>query len=383
MAKNICIFSDGTGQGGTANGSDNTNVFRLYYACCNVPGSEQKCFYDPGLGARESGVKGAMRWLYDTLSQATGLGITKNIMDCYEAVLEHYEPGDRIFLFGFSRGAYTVRSLGGVLKLCGVPVRDQDGRSPRTSEEARKALSAEAVKKVYQTYGDDEMKQLRLSRAADFRAKYKSHEVSPYFIGVWDTVRALGLPGTSKLIGWRHEFHDASLDPKVSFARQALSVDERRKVFEPVVWEVTQEDLDTNRVKQVWFAGVHFDVGGGYADDRGLGDLSLNWMIKEATSIPDHHLEIDMAKIAPALNPTHLGLQHDETAKRISLWKIGTREAFHSDPFVAWATIDDPSVENRFKAGKVPCVRGLADYRPSALCKRKPFDRYFVLGPAE
>jgi uncharacterized protein (DUF2235 family) len=284
MAKNICIFSDGTGQGGIAEGPGNTNVFRLYEACCGMDPSIQVCFYDAGLGARKRGVNKWTRWIHDTLSQATGLGISQNIKDCYDAVIEHYELGDRIFLFGFSRGAYTVRSLGGVLKLCGVPRSDKDGRSPRTSKEARQRLIEEAVEKVYKKYGStDEERQERLSLGAEYRARYQSQKVSPYFIGVWDTVRALGLPGSSSLFSRRHAFHDASLDPNVPFARQALSVDENREVFEPVIWEVTSNDLATNRIKQVWFAGVHSDVGGGYADDRGLGDLSLDWMIKEAT----------------------------------------------------------------------------------------------------
>lgn len=375
MAKNICIFSDGTGQGGTAKGADNTNVYRLYQACCCDDPSTQVCFYDAGLGARADGAGKWMRWIHDTLSQATGLGISQNIKDCYDAVIQHYEPGDRIFLFGFSRGGYTVRSLGGVLKLCGVPGTDAGGRQARTSKDVRRELVEEAVEKVYKSYGStDEQRQKRISLGAAFRARYASAEVSPYFIGVWDTVRALGLPGSSSLFGWRHAFHDASLDPRVNFARQALSVDENREVFEPVIWEVTSDDLATNRVKQVWFAGVHSDVGGGYSDDRGLGDLSLAWMINEATSVAlPHRLAVDLGKLAPAMRPSHLGLQHDETFKPVSLWSRKTREAFHNDPFVEWATIDDPSVKDRFEMKSVRCVRGEGPYRPQALSVRPPW----------
>lgn len=367
MAKNICIFSDGTGQGGAVKSLRNTNVFRLYNASCGTNPERQVCFYDPGLGARQGGAKAWTRWLYDTLSQATGLGISQNIKDCYGSILEHYDPGDRIFLFGFSRGAYTVRSLGGVLKLCGIPQTGPNGVSPRESADVRNALAEEAVEKVYKAYGaTDEARQRRIMLGAAYRSRYGSVRASPHFIGVWDTVRALGLPGTSALVGWRHAFHDASLDPDVQYARHALSIDENREVFEPVIWDVTQHDLESGRVKQVWFAGVHSDVGGAYADDRKLGDLSLEWMIREATEIPNP-LAVDLDRIDPALKGDPLGLQHDETYKRVNLWRIGTREAYHGDPYVQYATIDDPSVFDRLRAPSVRCVRGDGRYRPQAL----------------
>jgi uncharacterized protein (DUF2235 family) len=370
MSKNICIFSDGTGQGGSATSSTNTNVFRLYNACSGSDSGHQVCFYDPGLGARMDGAKAWTRWIHDTLGKATGLGISQNIKDCYSAILEHYDPGDRIFLFGFSRGAYTVRSLGGVLKLCGIPQVGADGVSPRTSKSVRSALVEEAVEKVYKRYGaTDEARQKRVSLGAAFKAKYRSTRASPHFIGVWDTVRALGLPGTSSLVGWRHAFHDASLDRDVPYARHALSIDENREVFEPVIWEVSPQDIESGRVKQVWFAGVHSDVGGAYGDDRLLGDLSLEWMIGELNAIPEP-LAIDMEKISPKLSGHALGLQHDETYKRFSLWRIGTREAFHSDPYVQYATVDDSSVHARLRAPRVRTVRGETPYRPRALRDR-------------
>jgi uncharacterized protein (DUF2235 family) len=368
MPKNLCIFSDGTGQGGSAKNVSNTNVYRLFTACCANPDS-QVCFYDAGLGARKDGAQGWIRWFNDTVSQATGLGISQNIKDCYSAILEHYDPSDRIFLFGFSRGAYTVRSLGGVLKLCGVPQAGEGGISPKVSRTVRSALVEEAIEKVYKVYGADEARQRRLALGSAYRAKYRSTQASPYFIGVWDTVRALGLPGTSTLIAWRHAFHDASLDQAVRYARQALSIDENRQVFEPVIWEVTPEDLNTGRIKQVWFAGVHSDVGGGYGDDRRLGDLSLQWMIEEATDIPDP-LVIDRGKIVPALEGHALGLQHDETHRTVNLWRIGTRDVFHADPFIQYATIADPSVFERLRAGRVHSVRGEGQYRPEALRRR-------------
>ena len=137
MARNILIFSDGTGEvGGYAFDEVRTNVYKLYRATRVGPDScidprEQVAFYDPGLGSGGdgSGFLGSRiaRWIYNTASEATGLGITKNIIDCYAAIIRLAKPQDRIFFFGFSRGAYTVRSVAAVVTLCGIPTRNLDG----------------------------------------------------------------------------------------------------------------------------------------------------------------------------------------------------------------------------------------------------------------
>jgi len=133
MARNILIFSDGTGQvGGYEFDEDRTNVYKLYRATRVGPDScidphEQAAFYDPGLGSRGQGgfpLGRLVRWIYRKVSQATGLGITRNIIDCYAAVIRFTKPDDRIFFFGFSRGAYTVRCVAAVVALCGIPTRN-------------------------------------------------------------------------------------------------------------------------------------------------------------------------------------------------------------------------------------------------------------------
>ena len=137
MGKNVIIFSDGTGnRGGVLFDERRTSVYKLYRATrcgpdlCIDP-SQRVAFYDPGIGTLPGGIASIwspLRWLYNLASQATGLGLTRNIIDFYAAIIRLYRPGDRIFLFGFSRGAYTVRCLGGVLALCGVPTRSPSGQ---------------------------------------------------------------------------------------------------------------------------------------------------------------------------------------------------------------------------------------------------------------
>ncbi len=371
MAKNVCVFSDGTGQGGSVKNFDNTNVWKLYEAAeAGDPGrTRQVCFYDPGLGADSDEW---IRWSYNLLSKATGLGISKNIKDCYAHILEHHEPGDRIYLFGFSRGAYTVRSLGGVLKLCGVPTAWRTIRDEGARIAARTALVEEAVETVYKHYGNSDGKKFERRRLGDaFRTRTGAHEAPPYFVGVWDTVRSLGLPGTSGLMTARHAFHDATLDGRVRFARQALAIDENRESFQPELWEVEPADTASGRIKQCWFPGVHSDVGGGYGDDTTLAELALAWMAEEATSAPppDEALLVDASRI-PVVDDGHaVGLQHDEL-RGFSLFRRGTRERHHAPPWRECATIADPSVGRRLRAKDVATLDGPRPYRPNALATR-------------
>jgi len=368
MKKNVVIFSDGTGQGSSMPDDELTNVCKLWNATKDVDHARQITSYDAGLGAPDPDW---WRWGYNKMSQATGLGISRNIKDCYRALVEFYNPGDDIFLFGFSRGAYTVRSVGGVLSLCGIPTRGADGRDPRTNAAAREALVEEAVEKVYKHYGNDEKtKAERHTLGAKYRETYASDPAIPYFIGVWDTVRALGIPGSSGLVLWRHAFHDASLNRKVAYARQALSIDENRKTFAPELWdesEETPEDKARGRIKQVWFPGVHSDVGGGYPD-TGLSDLALEWMVQEATAV-ERALLIDRTKLR--LNPSFKGRQHDERTGWGNLWAEGTREACTPN------SLKEADVGHRFAEAGVPYLDGDRPYRPQALAKHETYRRYY------
>ena len=186
-----------------------SNVYKLFRASrvssdTTIDPTKQQAFYDPGLGSKMDGgwIKwGWGRWLYNMVSQATGLGITRNLIDCYAEIIRLYEPGDRIWLFGFSRGAYTVRCVGGVLANCGVPTRRADGTALRRDPKSIRSIAEEGVKRVYQ-HGSgraaERFREQRKELGRRFRSKYNSGtrdeaNVAPYFIGVWDTVASTGV----------------------------------------------------------------------------------------------------------------------------------------------------------------------------------------------
>jgi Uncharacterized alpha/beta hydrolase domain (DUF2235) len=228
MSKNIIIFSDGTGQaGGITFDEVRTNVYKLYRACRVGPDTtidplDQVAFYDPGLGSPADGTKIKIQWarrIYNLASLATGLGITANIIDCYAALIRLYRDGDRVFLVGFSRGAYTVRSLAGVMSYCGIPRHLPDGGPLPMDAKGSRALAERAVKDVYQfcsSYNRTTVgpyKQFLLDTREAIAKKFRSEHGSstgvgseeranafPYFIGVFDTVAALGHPGLLPLV---------------------------------------------------------------------------------------------------------------------------------------------------------------------------------------
>ncbi|WP_245261833.1 DUF2235 domain-containing protein [Ancylobacter sp. FA202] len=227
VGRNIVVFSDGTGQaGGILVDEFRSNVYKLYRATrcgpdTSIDPDHQIAFYDPGLGSPLAGENikfGPLRRIYNVLSSATGLGISHNITDCYAALIQLWRPGDRIFLFGFSRGAYTVRCLGGVLGLCGIPSKMPDGKPLRRDSATTRQIAKEAVSRVYShgsgvdDHGQDaasgrrhRLGEQRKALGQQFREKYGSDEdgqsnAVPYFIGVWDTVAAVGIsPPAAKI----------------------------------------------------------------------------------------------------------------------------------------------------------------------------------------
>ena len=374
MARNICIFSDGTGQGGGANPIDWTNVYRLFTATRDADATGQICFYDPGLGADPDGERrGPWRRIKDLLAQATGYGITDNIVDCYAALMCCWRPGDRIFLFGFSRGAYTVRSLGGVLGLCGIvpgfaDVSHWEGFAEAIARGPVRAVADAAVRQVYMIEGKAE----RTAAAQRFRDAHRTEATPPFFVGVWDTVRAVGLPAIGSLPG-RHQFHDPVLNRGVAHGRQALAIDENRQVFAPELWD--ESSAPAGQIRQRWFAGVHTDIGGGYGLKMGLADLTLGWMIEEAQATARPLLVEPW--LEDELVPDPLGLQHDERATSWLPWREGTREWFVASGYQPQPATMAGSVEPRLAARAVPILDRQVPYRPKALADYPPFAAYY------
>ena len=216
MPKNILIYSDGTGQiGGQKPDQRLSNVYKMYRASRPGPDSpikpnDQVAFYDAGPGAGETDGL-TFRRIRSALEAAFGTGIDDNVIDCYEAIIANYEPGDKISILGFSRGAYTARSVANVMNLCGVPTTMPDGSAvPRHGPKLRK-IASDAVKYVYNHGAGHKRSQYedeREKKACRFREKYGSNakgekafeqgNVQPTFIGVFDTVAALG----NKLVNW-------------------------------------------------------------------------------------------------------------------------------------------------------------------------------------
>lgn len=258
QAKNIVICCDGTGK---VIGSNNTNVVKLI-RCIQRDHKEQFVFYDPGLGTMEA--PGALtrigKWITKVLGLGLGFGIHQNIREGYTYLMEHYRPGDKIFMFGFSRGAYTVCALAGVLRTCGL------------LEHGSNNLVDLAIK-MYQKSRKGEQERLD---AALFKHTF-GRTCKPHFLGIWDTVASVGLVMDG------NPFPSANANPDVTHVRHAVSIDERRLKFNAEQW-VNQEKTDQD-VKEVWFAGVHTDVGGGYDEEEsGLSKITLRWMLNEAES---------------------------------------------------------------------------------------------------
>ena len=297
--RNIVLLSDGTGN--SAAKINKTNVWRLYQAL-DLAGDKQIAFYDDGVGT--SGFKPLK-----LLGGMFGWGLSRNILDLYLQLCEHYrhvEPGespvDHIYIFGFSRGAFTARTLAGLIAKCGildkaseeaVPVSKWRWRRRAATIDSAEGLRA-GVSLAYRSYRYGYSAVLtdiwrwftrwiyhEIPEPEDFRARY-GRPVKITFVGVWDTVAAVGLPIdelsliVDRLI-YPHRFSDQDLSNDVQRACHALAVDDERHSFHPVLWN-EEKETDPDRITQVWFPGMHSDVGGGYADE-GLAYIPLKWMI--------------------------------------------------------------------------------------------------------
>jgi uncharacterized protein (DUF2235 family) len=253
MGKKIIFCADGTWDGTASN----TNVYKIYKAA--LIGSTQIAFYDDGVGSDGTPLE-------KLFGGAFGEGLFQKIKDGYSKISQVYQEGDEIFIFGFSRGAFTARSLAGMIATCGLPTGNFDDGM------------VEAVFNAYRNPGDR-------TAILNGLTKYTLFDAKITMVGVWDTVGSLGIPallGQVDLL--RYGFLDTTLHPDVLNAYQALAIDERRVEFPPTLWTPSSPEVAGQTLEQVWFCGVHCDVGGGYPETD-LSDITFSWMLQKATSL--------------------------------------------------------------------------------------------------
>lgn len=267
MPKNIVLCIDGTGN---EFGENNSNVVKLY-STLNCDGCNQIAFYHPGLGTMGSpyALSKLSQWWTKVSGLAFGYGLSAALEDCYTFLIENYEEKDSIYIFGFSRGAYCARALAAMIHMYGLV---QKGNEPLIRYILKMFKKKQRVSEDF--------------RIADKFKRTFSRSIKIHFVGVWDTVSS---------VGWIYDpvtLPFTSMNPDIEVGRHAVSIDERRSAFRQNLW--TPDPKRQQNIKQMWFAGVHSDIGGGYPEsESGLAKIALGWMLEEAEACG---LRVDEAK---------------------------------------------------------------------------------------
>lgn len=272
--KRLVICCDGTWQRLYGDALTNVALTARAVSSRDTQGHPQIVFYSAGVCAS-----------LDKLSLwqgMTGADLDDNLLDAWLFINLNYEPGDQIYLFGFSRGAYTVRSLAGLLRKCGVLRREHVDKS-------RDALELYRNREL--TADSEEAERFRVAHAIAWPRLARPFTSPPVdlairYVGVWDTVGSLGIPRILPIsigLNAQYEFHDTALSRCVEHARHAVAIDERRAAFAPTLWsniDAFNTPGTRPRVAQQWFPGDHGGVGGGGA--RGLSNCALMWVLEGA-----------------------------------------------------------------------------------------------------
>lgn len=303
MGKRIVFCADGTWD----EPGKETNVYKIYKAL-NV-GADQIPYYDDGVGSDGLLVQ-------KLAGGALGAGLFQKIKDGYTKLAHAYEKDDQLFIFGFSRGAYTARSLAGMVAVCGLPTEN---------------FTDETVDTAFEAYRNRDQ---RATLLAELNKSYDMFDAKITMVGVWDTVGSLGIPaifgGVSPLL---YGFLDTSLHPDVLHAYQALAVDEKRAEFPPTLWNSPSPN---QTLEQVWFCGVHCDVGGSYPDDSdgsALSDLTLGWMIDKASLLGLEFAQGISSKYSLPMDPKFaLDTKHESWNP---LWAFPKRRTIEANSTIA------------------------------------------------
>ncbi|KAI1457654.1 hypothetical protein F4805DRAFT_427667 [Annulohypoxylon moriforme] len=312
MKKRIVICCDGTWQN-SDNGyvqptssnplptlqipSNVTRISRTFKRTCS-DGIFQIVYYQSGVGSRSGPIE-------RILGGAFGIGIAENIREAYAYICANYVDGDEIILVGFSRGAFTARSIGGMISDLGLLTREgmeffypvfkdmqnwmnpdykdqfpqipfpDKPKGPHAADEYRKRLVEKGYTRVHQGHGKGDLIKIKA-------------------IGVWDTVGALGIPQGKpreilarlgiKMRNHEYRFYNTRLSHKIEHGFHALALDETRGPFSPTLWELQAENRDTSDLRQVWFPGSHGNIGGGWKD-QGIANIALAWMMDQLSSV--------------------------------------------------------------------------------------------------
>ena len=289
MRKNIVICCDGT-----ANefAHDRTNVIKLYSTLV-LDTDRQVAYYHPGIGTMEpfGALSPITRMFTRALGMAIGYGLENDIRDAYVFLMRMYQPGDSIFLFGFSRGAFTVRAVASLIHMYGML---RKGNEPLVPYAIRMLMG------IHRAGENDAGTYFELAR--EFKLTMSSASPRMRFAGIWDTVSSVGWVDNPLHLPYE------AYNPDIEIGRHAVSIDERRAFFRSHLWQLPQDpasDRGPRDIQQVWFPGVHCDVGGGYPEETcGLSKYALEWMIEEARTAG---LLVDPQKQAEVLGLTGSG----------------------------------------------------------------------------
>ncbi len=374
--KRIAVYCDGTWNRPDA--PYPTNVYKLFSATKRTDrkGVTQLVKYIPGVGTGY-GMKGVQAAWDRFRGGVFGAGVTRNIMNAYTFLAEHYEPRDQLYIFGFSRGAFTARSLAGLLRSSGLPpnakvylaqraLRRYRDPSPATAPDHIESWKFRRAFSPLLATSEDEAR-WRLGEGAAAEPAL----LTVTYLGVWDTVGALGVPGhyrlLARLLNGKNEFHDLKLSRSVMSARHAVSIDERRRFFPPALWEnmVTLNELRSGRerpYRQLWFPGDHGSVGGG-GDIVGLSNIALGWVAEGAAG---QGLEFDADAMAGyAAEENCRDPLHNQTAAPGPVTRAMRRFAVdRSGPGDSWDI--SAAARDRWNADPPPGAAGWP-YRPVPL----------------
>jgi len=303
MARNLVLCCDGTSNQFTAH---RTNVLKLCYAL-EKDSERQLVYYHPGIGTRAPvGIGTSFGSFWGKIAGlAFGHGLQADIVDAYVFLMNHYRPGDRVYIFGFSRGAYTARVIASMLRLYGLSMPGNEALVP---------YAVEMLWAITKVRGDKAKAGAYFRLAEEYAATLSAGPCKPHFMGVWDTVNSVGWIGSPIAIPYSRHNED------IAITRHAIAIDEKRAFFR-ANWLQEQPGLN---LKQVWFPGTHCDIGGGYPEsESGLSKYALEWMANEAA---EAGLLLDRDRLEEVLGRRGGGFcpaQPDQPHKSITgFWRI-------------------------------------------------------------